>query len=337
MRFLLTFQFYFALSVIVFFTACSQKRYFEPKDVKLEAVFDKKLPAPIAYTTRDGALLKNLLVLESNGNMDLELKKKQSFLSRSGDVYVLQNECKDLLILDSSSKSTSEITFQNCVVSAAIDPKRDLLALVSAENTIFLYDLKDKKELFSQKLGNIIAINSLSAAPQITKDYVVYPTLDGKILLLDLRTKTITKDILIQSDKFFNNIIYLYTKNETIITATQRRVSTILGNSKSFNHDGDFIDVLVHDDKVYVLSNDGKILELDRSLKLLREAKFEFAHFNGLVIKDGKLYTLESAKYLIELDLESFLPVIYKVRLPKKKHLFYTKDSLFYHDRYKKF
>lgn len=316
-----------ALCVLVFLSACSQKKYFEPKDVSLSAQFEGKLPDSIQSVSRYGAILENLELLESNGEINLKLQKNQRFLARDGGLYLLQNECKNLALLESESKNLSEISFESCVVSASMSVSQNLLAFVSSE----------KKEIFNQKLSPAIAINSLASAPIITQTQVIFPSLDGKILIFDLRSKIITRDILIQSDKFFNNIIYLYAKNDLIIAATQRRISMILSNARSFNYDGDFIDMLVSENKIYVLTNDGKILELDNTLKLLRELKLDYAHFRGIVIKDKKLYTLESAKYLIELDLQSFLPVIYKVKLPSKKNLFYTQDSLYYDGRFKRF
>lgn len=326
-----------ALCVLMFLGACSQKKYFEPKDVSLSTEFEGKIPDSIESISRYGAILENLELLESNGEINLKLQKNQRFLARDDGLYLLQNECKNLVLLESESKNLSEINFEGCVVSASMSVSQNLLAFVSLENTLFLYDLREKKEIFNQKLSRAIAINALASAPIITQTQVIFPSLDGKILIFDLRSKIITRDILIQSDKFFNNIIYLYAKNDIIIAATQKRISTILSNAKSFNYDGDFIDMLVSENKIYVLTNDGKILELDSTLKLLRELKLEYAHFRGIVIKDKKLYTLESAKYLIELDLQSFLPVIYKVKLPSKKNLFYTQDTLYYDGRFKRF
>ena len=330
-----------ALSIGVF-GGCSQKKYFEPKDVRLQADFPHKLPAPIVHTSRVGALLKNYEVLDMSGNIDIELAKDQRFLGAEGGYYLVQNGCGALLLIDSATKTQSELAFSKCIVSATIAPHSSLqsdmlIALVGADNSVIVYDVGSKRERFSQKLANVIAINSLAAAPVFDKDTIIFPTLDGKIVMYDKASNALVRDILIQSDKFFNNIIYLVVKNDLIIAATSKRISTIVGNSKTFNYDGDFRDLLLHKDKIYVLSNDGKILELDHTLKLLREVKLEYARLHGIVVKDNALYTLESHKYLIEVNLENFLPVIYKVDLPSKKTIFYTDESLFYDGFYKRF
>ncbi|WP_394909402.1 plasminogen-binding protein [uncultured Helicobacter sp.] len=333
----------FIAVVVGVFGGCSQKKYFEPKDVNLQAEFSHTLSASIIHTSRAGALLKNYEVLDTSGKTHIEIAKGQRFLGKEGAYYLVQNGCDALLLIDSVTKTQSELAFNKCVVSATIAPQTHLsqsnmfIALVSADNSVIVYDVAHKRERFSQKLANITAINTLAAAPVFVDNKIIFPTLDGKIVIFDRASNTLMRDILIQSDKFFNNIIYLVVKNDLIIAATPKRISTIVGNSKTFNYDGDFRDLLLYKNKIYVLSNDGTILELDNTLKLLRKAHFEYARLHGIVIQNNTLYTLESHKYLIELSLENFLPVIYKVALPSKKSIFYTHDSLFYDKFYKRF
>lgn len=322
------------------FGGCSQKQYFEPKDISLKAEFSHKLPSSIVSTSRVGALLQNLEVLDTFGNIDIELTRNQRFLGREGTYYLVQDGCGALLFIDANTKTQSEFAFEKCIVSAKISPQgsaNTLIALVSADNSVIVYDVNTKREVFSQKLANITAINTLAATPVFEKDKIIFPTLDGKLVIFDIPSNTLVRDILIQSDKFFNNIIYLAVKNDLMIAATTKRISAIIDNSKTFNYDGDFRDLLLYKDKLYVLNNDGKILELDHTLKLLREVNLEYARLHGIVIRNNTLYTLERNKYLIELSLESFLPVVYKIDLPSKKPIFYTDDTLFYDRFYKRF
>lgn len=337
-HFLLRKNFIFlSLSIILtmlFSSGCSSKKYFT-SDTKLTAEFDLSLPSKITHSSRSGALLKNNDVLDTQGEVSLNIKPTQKFLTKSGEHYLLQESCRDLLIIDSKQESLQTIPFDKCVASATLNG--NLIALLSTENAIALIDTNNKKEIFSQKLSPVIAINSLNVAPVFEKNTIIFPTLDGRILIYNINTKNITKDILIQSDKFFNNIIYLYAKENLIIAATPKRISTILGNNKAFNYDGNFNDMLVHNNKLLVLSSDGKILELDSTLKLLRQKDLEYAKLASIVVKENKLYTLDRHKHLIEVDLESFEPTIYKVKLPAKKYIFYTNDSIFYDGVYKRF
>lgn len=320
--------------VVFVMNGCSSKKYFQ-SDTKLTIKFDSKLPSKIIHSSRNGAVLKNNDVLDNKGEVLLTIKPSQKFLTKSGEYYLLQEGCKDLIIIDSKQESMQNIPFEKCVASASL--KGNLIALVSTENTIMLVDINNKKEIFSQKLSPVIAINSLNVPPLFEKNMVIFPTLDGRILIYNTSTKNIIKDILIQSDKFFNNIIYLYAHENLIIAATPKRISTILGNNKTFNYDGNFNDMLVHNNRLFVLSSDGKVIELDNTLKVLREVNLEYAKFASIVIKDNKLYTLDRHKHLIEVDLQSFEPTIYKVSLPAKKYIFYTNDSIFYDGVYKRF
>lgn len=324
----------FLVGIVLFTNGCSSKKYFT-SDTNLRMEFAQKLPSKIAHSSRNGAVLANNDVLDNKGEILLTIKPNQKFLAKSGEKYLLQEGCKNLLIIDSKQESLQDIPFDKCVASATLNG--NLIALVSVENAIALIDISAKKEIFTQKLSSVIAINSLNVSPIFDKNTIIFPSLDGRILIYNTNTKNITKDILIQSDKFFNNIIYLYAHENLIITATQKRISTILGNNKTFNYDGNFNDMLVYNNRLLVLSSDGKIIELDNTLKPLREINLEYAKLASIVVKEGKLYTLDRHKHLIEVDLQNFEPTIYKIKLPAKKYIFYTNDSIFYDGVYKRF
>lgn len=316
-------------------SGCSSKKHFEPQAINGKVVFKDTLSAPIKSATREGAILKdNTLVSFSQGITPLVLEPYHKFLAQDKDIYVLQSRCENIIILESNKHTSQSIPFDTCVLSASL--KGDKLAMVLLDNTIMYYDIAQKKEIFSQKYPAVLAINTYLASPQINDKYVIFPDLEGKVLIYDIAQNKITKDILIVSDKFFNNVIYIYAQNNYLLAATTKRVSVIIGD-RSFKYDVDLRDVLFFNDKVYVLSIEGEILELDHTLKLLRKVRLPFAVFSGIVIANNTLYTLEKGGYLIELNLKDFAPLVYKNNLAKKKSLFYNQDTFFYDKVYKRF
>ena len=323
----------FASSIWLIF-GCSSKKHFEPNAIQGDMRFEGKLSAPLKSATRVGAVLKdNTLLSFADGLTPIVLESNYKFLAQNKNTFVLQKQCKDILIMDSQN-ILHTIPFDTCVLSA--DFKDNKLAMVLLDNTLMYYDVPTQKEIFSQKYPAVIAINAYLASPQITDSQVFFPDLEGKVLVYDKAQNKIIKDILISSDKFFYNVIYMYIHNQYLLAATARRVSVII-NDKSFKYDVDLRDVLFFNNKIYVLSIEGEIVELDHTLKVLRKVRLPFAVLSGIIITNNTLYTLEKGGYLIALNLDDFVPMVYKSHLSKKKNLFYNRDTFFYDKVYKRF
>lgn len=322
---------------VVFISGCSSKKHFEPKVISGKIVFKDRLSAPIQSVSRQGAVLKDdRLVSFHDGVTNIWTKKGYSFLTQENNTYVMQSDCKDVALIERSPQGENMRTlpFESCILSASL--KGNKLALVFMNNTLMYYDVDKKEEIFSQKYPDVVAINSYLASPLISDEYVIFPDLEGKILVYSIAQNKIIKDILVSSDKFFNNIIYLYARGDYLLGATAKRISAII-NDKSFKYDVELRDMLFYKDKIYVLTIEGEILELDHTLKLLRKVRLPFAVLSGIVIQNDTLYTLEKGGYVIALDLGDFTPLVYTSNLAKKKSLFYNKDTMFYDKVYKRF
>lgn len=314
---------------------CSSKKHFEPPLVSGEMVFDGKLSSAIESTSREGAVLANqTLISFQEGITSLVLEKDYKFLSQDKHYFLFQKQCRDLLIVDANNKNVQTIPYDQCVLSARLQGNK--IAMVLIDNTLVYYDVKDSQTIFSQKYASVIAINSYLASPHISSEYIVYPDLEGKVLVYSIAQNKIIKDILVSSDKFFNNVIYLYARNNYLVAATSKRLSVVIDN-RSFKYDVDLRDVLFYKNNIYALSIEGEIIEMDHTLNPLRRVKLPFAILSGIVIQGNKLYTLEKSGYVIELDLADFIPKVYKSKLKKHKRMFYNQDTIFYDRVFKRF
>ena len=329
------FQGVISIIILTSLLGCGSKKHFQPPLVSGEMLFDGKLSSNIQSSSREGAVLQDrTLVSFEDGVTPLVLEKDYKYLSQDNGRYLLQKLCQEILIVGIDDKVIQTIPYDECILSANL--KGDKLAMVLRDNTLVYYDIQKSQEIFSQKYPSVIAINAYLASPKITSDYVIYPDLEGKVLVYSIAQNKIVKDILISSDKFFNNVIYLCMQEEYLLAATAKRVSVVIGQ-KSFKYDVDLRDLIFHHNKIYVLSIEGEILELDHTLKLLRKVRLPFAVLSGVVINNNKLYTLEKGGYLVELDLSDFIPKIYKNKLKKHKSVFYNRDTIFYDKVYKRF
>ncbi|CCF79884.1 hypothetical protein HBZS_103320 [Helicobacter bizzozeronii CCUG 35545] len=253
---------------------------------------------------------------------------------------ILHDRCHHLeLVAISSAKASILIPLDAYPLSANL--KKDRLAIVTADNSANIYDTKTKKLIFSEKGSSSAAINSLVAAPVFLDTVVVFPMLDGRLLVVDVSAKEprVVRNIVLNSEKFFNNVIYLKVQDENMFAATGKRLVAVI-SGQEFNFDADIVDVLYHNHHVYVLTLDGRILQMDQTLneKSMEEVKLPFAILNSLVVTDKKLFTLERQGYLVEVNLEQFNDYrVYRLKGISKSFLgkldkmsFYSKDKIYY-------
>ncbi|PAF42256.1 hypothetical protein [Helicobacter sp. 11S03491-1] len=326
---------YFALIVVFIFIGCSPKKYFEPTQIDGRIQFDHRLPDKIEVSNRYGATLEDGIVISENGMTQLKINKNSLFLNESQNYYIVTSDCYHIKLIDKNTQESIIIPTSTCALSASI--KFNQLAVILEDNSTNIYDIKTKDILFSQKGVSSIAINSLVAAPVFLDTLVVFPTLDGRLLVVDTKSFTPVRNIIINSEKFFNNVTYLVVDGENMFAATGKRLVAII-SGQEFSYDGDIQDVLYHKPYVYILTLEGQIIQLDRTLREVNKIKLPFASLNAIVIVGDRLYSIEKRGYLIELDINNFDYRILEVKgsfgkMKLDKMNFYDKNNIYY-DKY---
>ncbi|MBH0234521.1 plasminogen-binding protein pgbA C-terminal domain-containing protein [Helicobacter pylori] len=353
--------------------------------VKGEAYFPNHLQESIVSSNRYGAILKNGAVIGDKGLTQLRIGKnfnyESSFLNESQGFFILAQDCLNKVDKKTSKRKVAKteetelklkgveaevqdkvchqvelisnnpnasqqsivIPLETFALSASV--KGNLLAVVLADNSANLYDITSQKLLFSEKGSPSTTINSLMAMPIFMDTVVVFPMLDGRLLVVDYvhGNPTPIRNIVISSDKFFNNITYLIVDGNNMIASTGKRILSVV-SGQEFNYDGDIVDLLYDKGTLYVLTLDGQILQMDKSLRELNSVKLPFASLNTIVLNHNKLYSLEKRGYVIEVDLNDFdsynvykTPSIGSFKFFSSNRLdkgvFYDKNRVYY-DRY---
>ncbi|MFT2615484.1 plasminogen-binding protein pgbA C-terminal domain-containing protein [Helicobacter pylori] len=353
--------------------------------IKGEAYFPNHLQESIVSSNRYGAILKNGAVIGDKGLTQLRIGKnfnyESSFLNESQGFFILAQDCLNKIDKKTSKSKVAKteetelklkgveaevqdkvchqvelisnnpnasqqsiiIPLETFVLSASV--KGNLLAVVLADNSANLYDITSQKLLFSEKGSPSTTINSLMAMPIFMDTVVVFPMLDGRLLVVDYvhGNPTPIRNIVISSDKFFNNITYLIVDGNNMIASTGKRILSVV-SGQEFNYDGDIVDLLYDKGTLYVLTLDGQILQMDKSLRELNSVKLPFASLNTIVLNHNKLYSLEKRGYVIEVDLNDFnsynvykTPTIGSFKFFSSNRLdkgvFYDKNRVYY-DRY---
>ncbi|MFT2658758.1 plasminogen-binding protein pgbA C-terminal domain-containing protein [Helicobacter pylori] len=353
--------------------------------IKGEAYFPNHLQESIVSSNRYGAILKNGAVIGDKGLTQLRIGKnfnyESSFLNESQGFFILAQDCLNKIDKKTSkskvvkteetelklkgveaevqdkvchqvelisnnpnaSQKSIIIPLETFALSASV--KGNFLAVVLADNSANLYDITSQKLLFSEKGSPSTTINSLMAMPIFMDTVVVFPMLDGRLLVVDYvhGNPTPIRNIVISSDKFFNNITYLIVDGNNMIASTGKRILSVV-SGQEFNYDGDIVDLLYDKGTLYVLTLDGQILQMDKSLRELNSVKLPFASLNTIVLNHNKLYSLEKRGYVIEVDLNDFnsynvykTPTIGSFKFFSSNRLdkgvFYDKNRVYY-DRY---
>ena len=331
----------FLIFVAIIFVGCNSRKNFKPEVIAGNASFNGKLEKPMVMSNSVSAKLKNNEVITSFGRLILE--DSQNLIYIDSTHALVARGCSALEIFDIKHSNgvlqkqlKDSIALESCLVSASI--KDDLIAGVSGDNTIFLYNLDSKDYVMKERGEVIYAIYSSVANPVFLDTVVIFPTLDGRLNTIDLKSFKSVRNVIVNTDKFLNNIIYLKVIKDSLVSATQKRIYTLVAG-ESYSKDLEIRDLYFDGDYIYVLALDGTIYQFDKTLGIVRSVKLTFAILNGILIKDNFLYTFDSSgKFLVKLSLKDFSYEVFKVRFggngsSKNILVFYTDRILYINKR----
>lgn len=324
-----------AISAIVF-GGCSSKSYFEPKQIEGKIDFDSKISSKLVAVNAQGATMENGQFVTKKGIGKFSLPSGYEFLSQTGSLVVAGNDFGDVIVFDDNGKEISKHNFDLKVATAAA--KDGKLALITSDNTSVLFDYQKSEILFKQKNDTAIAVDSKIAAPYFLEALVIFPTLDGKLLVVDTNEKRVVRDVVVSSEKNFNNIIFFDIIDNKLVAATPTKVVSINPRNANFL-DADVADVIFVKDGIYIFTKDGRIILTDTDLRVVKEKKFPFARFVG-VIHGKYIYAVEKEGYLIATDINLATSNVFKFSAPFyglsstfEGFLFTSGDSIFYDNK----
>lgn len=316
---------------LLILNGCGTKRQnFEPTSLSGEIDYDGNLPSSIIDVVRGGATLENGQIITKSGLKDTKLPKGYTFLGNSNGKYLATSKCSDLIIIDKNSTILYERKFSSVVASASL--KNDMLAVVLGNNSVKLIDTKTDKVVYKKSGDKVYAHDSKIAAPYFLTSLVIFPTLDGKLLIVDLKKNKLLRDVVVKSERFFSNIIYLDVLGDRLVAATKQRVVSINPKSMAFL-DEDVKDVIILKNRVLVFTKDGRVILTDSNLKVKKTKKFKFAAFVG-TIHGEFIYIIERGGFLIATDLNLITSNVYEMPDEIESFVFTTDNKLFYKDNY---
>lgn len=324
------------LTVALIFGGCSSKSYFQPSEIDGKVDFDSKVSSSLVSVNAEGATLENGEFVTKDGIGKFRLPQGFVFLSKEGSLVTAANDIGDLVVLGEDGKEIAKHNFDSKVVSAKA--KDGAIALITSDNTAVIFNYKEEKILFKQKNDSVSAVVAKIAAPYFLNELIIFPTLDGKLLVVDSVEKKIVRDVVISSEKNFNNVIFFNILENRLVAATPTKVVSINPRFANFL-DADVVDIIFIKDGIYIFTKDGKIILTDPDLKVVKEKKFPFARFVGVIY--GKfIYAIEKEGYLIATDVRlgtsnifQFSAPFYGMSSSIEGFVYTSGDSIFYDNK----
>lgn len=319
------------LALLLVINGCGTKHQnFEPETLAGKISYDGSLPGSIIDSVREGATLSNGQVITKQGLSSITLPEGFIYLGGDQGRYVAASKCGAVQVIDANKKV---LFSKECSVSVASAALRDnILALVLGSNELVLININDGKDLMHLKQDNVYVLDSRIAAPYFLGDLIVFPTLDGKLVIVDAQNYKPLRDVVVSNEKFFGNIIFLQVLNDRLVAATKSKVVSISPKSISFL-EKEVKDVIVLDNRIFVFTKDGRVILTDAELRVLKERKFPFATFAGTIYGDF-VYMIEKGGYVIATDVDLVSTNVYKLPDEIENHLFTAGDALYYKDHF---
>ena len=283
--------------ILVFFISCSRK-YYEPKRIDGYLSLTGFIGSEIEGVNLKSASLEDGKFLYKNGILkDFDAKEGFSLINIEDDKAFLSNDKGLLLIRDMKTKEEVEIQFDYKVLS--VSKKDNYLALLYANNSLSLYDLNLNKIVYLKRGDEVFAVNEKIASPRFLKDLVLFPTLDGKIIVVNYKNSELLKSILVSSEPYFNNIIFLDLIDDILVSATPHRI--YLFDKREYRVDYPIKDIAIFNDSLYISTKYGEFIQLNKRLKKVNSMKFEFADILGFIFKNNEFYLAEKEGYIINI------------------------------------
>lgn len=321
----------FSLILLVYiaisFSACASKEVFEPDVVGDDWEYYGDSDFTIENISQNAALVEDQKILVKDNVLDVVLDENDRLLGFS-DGWVISSNIDGNLTLHASKDISLKEHFELKRTIATASVKDDVLAVLFSNNKIALYSISDKKLLLKEQGDAPVVVNSKLMAPYFKDGLVIFPTLDGKVVLINLEQKKKLRTVIVSSEDNFNNVIYFNFVNNKIIASTGNKILSLSNKELRVKHD---IRNVVDDGKnIYLTTKQGEIISLTPDLQQNKKVKFPFAHFLGLIVGTHKIYALEKEGYIIELSKDLLEYTIHEVDV--EDGYIFIDDKVFYID-----
>jgi len=325
-------SFFFIFFAIVFFNGCANKEIYKPNNIDSLTFYDGILPSTIESIKRNGASLVDGTIIVKSGLSKFKIKSSFRLVDFDDKNIITSNNDGLILVYDYDGKIIYDFNTTNRPLSAIIN--NDIMYGVNINNEVFIFDISNNSFIYKESHHIPFAIDAKIAQPEISKDLVVIPTLDGKISIFDLNTNKLIRDIRLDASNNFANASFIKIIDDKLYCATKNKL--ILVSPKSFQvKDFSIKDIFYLNDFFYIFTVEGDVIKLDRELEEKSSVKLKFARFSSANHIGNKIYILERTGYMMVLDTKLNELISYEIAVDNEKILFLD-NMLYFGNKYKK-
>jgi hypothetical protein len=288
------------VSTLLLLGGCSSKESFSPEDTVGSWDTGKSLPGDISDVTFDGAQLEEGEIITRQGIRSTVIPEGYRFLGSSDGRSIAATVDGKLILIPEAGGVNVEFELKKSVAGASV--LGDTMAVLFADNDMALYSIASKELVMKEGGKSPSAVDNRIVNPYFFNDLVLFPSLDGKIVIIHAGQKKRLRSIIVSSEEHFNNIIYFKIVGNTIVAATSTTLFSMA--DKEVREAYDIRDVAFDKDGIWVSTKQGEVVAMTPSLQVKTKQKFPFAHFLGMIVTDEHVFVLEKEGYLIMLDKE---------------------------------
>jgi hypothetical protein len=317
-----------SLSALFLFTACSSKKYYEPENVSNHIELNKEsMSSSIDSMNKIGATLENKKIVTKDGISTSKLPDGFDFLNIAEDGRVIATNYIDKILIGNEERIVKDV-----VVAASL--KNEKLALVYSNNTIELLDINTSKTLFKDYLPLSLANDTRITNPYFMGNLILFPTLNGKVIIVSTITNESVKNISVDPDNEFNNIISLNVieNSQTLIVASPNKIVSI-SPKEVLSKDYEVRDIIVNKENVYLATIDGRIIKLTPDLNEVASKKYKYAKIHALAFTDS-LYAVESQGFLINIKEDFTQDTVYDFSFDNQERMIAVGNKIYFESKY---
>lgn len=317
-----------SLSALFLFTACSGKKYYEPEDVSSNIVLSKEsMSSSITSMNKIGATLEDKKFITKNGISNYELPEGFDFLNLTEDGRVIATNYIDKILIGKEERVLKDV-----VIAASL--KNEKLALVYSNNTIELLDINTSKTLFKEYLPLSLANDTRITNPYFMGNLILFPTLNGKVIIVSSLNNESVKNISVDPDNEFNNIISLNVieSTQTLIVATPNKIVSI-SPKEVLSKDYEVRDIIVNKEDVYLATIDGQLIKLTANLNEVAKKKYKYAKFHALAFTDS-LYAVESQGFIVNVSEDFAKDSVHDFSFDNEERMIAVGNRIYFDSKY---
>jgi hypothetical protein len=248
---------------------------------------------------RDGVTFSDGSYITPQGDGAIVLPRGYYYISSDGGRILAADNRGNIIVFKSNGEKIASTKLDAPLVSGVAYSHG--IAYLLQGNRFGLYDPFKNKVTYQKEFAGGNTVDTRLANPIITQNFIALPTLDGKLILINMHTPSAPGVIPIGQNKKYSNLIFAKAVGNTIIAATPNRVLSISpGQKKELNVE--VADILVKNGNIYLLTRDGKVEILTLNLEKIASRQFQYADFATVAVLNGKVYAFAKSGSLVVLD-----------------------------------